>query len=220
MNKDTAINMDLSQSICVYPEDQSYIGSRADGVARIHLEREFAESGHTTSIVKFDKGSYFPAHTHHNGEEIYVLEGVFSDESGNYPKGSYIRNPPGSKHKPHSEQGCVIFVKLEQFKAGDDKQFSIKPDQYNWQQGIGNLKVLSLHEYGTESSALVFWPKGEKFQPHSHWGGEEILVLEGKLIDEHNTYPQGTWIRNKHMSEHHPYVEEDTLILVKTGHLK
>ena len=58
------------------------------------------------------------------------------------------------------------------------------------------------------------------FQPHKHWGGEEILVLEGTFYDEHGVYPKGTWIRSAHLSEHHPYTkEEGALIFVKTGHL-
>jgi anti-sigma factor ChrR (cupin superfamily) len=70
-----------------------------------------------------------------------------------------------------------------------------------------------------EQTALVKWPKNEKFISHKHWGGEEILVLKGIFIDEHGEYPQGYWIRSPHLSEHFPYVEEETIILVKTGHL-
>ena len=211
--------MDLSQSVCIYPDEQQWISSPADGVSRIHLEREHAESGHTTSIVKFDKGASFPAHTHPQGEEIYVLEGIFSDENGDYPKGTYLRNPPGSRHSPFTKEGCIIFVKLEQFKSNDDRQVCIKPNDQQWQQGIGNLRVLPLHQHESESTALVYWPANEIFKPHQHWGGEEILVLKGKMIDEHGEYPEGTWLRNKHMSHHHPRVQEETLILVKTGHL-
>ncbi|MCF6264135.1 MAG: cupin domain-containing protein [Xanthomonadales bacterium] len=78
--------------------------SPADGVSHVHLERSAEESGHVTSFVKFEPGSYFPAHSHPNGEEIFVLEGVFSDENGDYPAGTYIRNPQLclSYHPPES----------------------------------------------------------------------------------------------------------------------
>ena len=82
-----------------------------------------------------------------------------------------------------------------------------------------SLKVCSLHTHGTESTALVYWPANEVFQKHTHFGGEEIVVLKGCFIDEHGEYPQGSWIRSPHMSVHFPYVEEETLILVKVGHL-
>jgi anti-sigma factor ChrR (cupin superfamily) len=56
--------------------------------------------------------------------------------------------------------------------------------------------------------------------PHRHWGGEEILVLDGVFEDEHGRYPTGSWLRSPHQSEHHPFTGPDgALIYVKTGHL-
>lgn len=211
--------MDFSQPVCLRLKDQNWITSPADGVSRIHLEREAEESGHTTSFVKFEPGSFFPQHQHPQGEEIYVLEGVFSDEHGDYPAGTYIRNPPGSFHKPFTKEGCTLFVKLEQFQKDDAKHIVIRPENQHWQAGIGKLKVMPLHTHNTESVALVFWPENEAFQPHTHWGGEEIVVIKGKFIDEFGEYPKGCWIRSPHMSKHFPRVEEETLILVKVGHL-
>ncbi len=87
------------------------------------------------------------------------------------------------------------------------------------ERGQGNLKVLPLHQFETESVALVHWPKGETFHRHVHMGGEEVFVISGEFIDEHGRYPAGTWIRSPHMSTHTPYVEEETLLWVKVGHL-
>lgn len=78
---------------------------------------------------------------------------------------------------------------------------------------------MPLYKFKGEHVALVKWPAGEVFQPHSHFGGEEIFVLSGNFRDEHGTYPAHTWIRSPHLSEHYPYVEEETIIWVKTGHL-
>lgn len=219
--KDTyLLNMDFSKMACLLAKDQDWVKSPADGVSRIHLEREAAESGHTTSFVKFEAGSFFPQHVHIQGEEIYVLEGVFSDEHGDYPAGSYLRNPPGSQHTPFTKEGCTLFVKLEQFQKDDTQKIVLGPEDQQWQQGIGNLKVLSLHVHKTESTALVHWPANEVFQPHTHWGGEEIVVISGKFIDEFGEYPAGSWLRSPHMSQHFPKVEKETLILVKVGHLE
>ena len=214
------LNMDFTQPACVRAKDQQWIKSPADGVSRIPLEREAAESGHTTSFVRFEPGSFFPEHSHPQGEELYVLDGVFSDEYGDYPAGTYIRNPPGSRHKPFTNEGCSLFVKLDQFQKDDKKHIVIRPEEQQWQAGIGNLRVLSLHNHATESTALVHWPENEVFQPHTHWGGEEIVVIKGKFIDEYGEYPALSWVRNPHMSKHFPRVEEETLILVKVGHLK
>jgi len=213
------LNMDLGKPVCVRPEQQQWITSPADGVSRIPLERVAEESGHTSSFVRFAPGSSFPPHTHPQGEEIYVMEGVFSDEFGDYPAGTYIRNPPGSRHSPFTRDGCTLFVKLDQFQHDDLKAVVVRPEDQHWGPGLGNLKVLSLHSHNTESTALVWWPENEIFQLHTHWGGEEIVVLSGRFIDEHGEYPAGSWIRSPHMSKHFPRVEEETLILVKVGHL-
>jgi len=219
MTETYSLNMDLTKPAIHKPLEGDWVKSPADGVLRIHLEREAKESGHTTSFVRFEPGSHFPPHQHPQGEEIYVLDGVFSDENGNYPAGTYIRNPQGTSHKPFTKEGCTLFVKLEQFQNDDRKQVVLRPEDQHWQQGIGNLKVLSLHAHGTESTALVSWPAKEVFQNHTHWGGEEIVVIKGAFIDEYGEYPAGSWIRSPHLSKHFPRVEEETLILVKVGHL-
>ncbi|WP_127471754.1 cupin domain-containing protein [Thiomicrorhabdus aquaedulcis] len=211
--------MDFTQRVWVDTHAMEWQGSRADGVLRKPLEREFTEHGRTTSIVQFMPGAAFPKHTHPLGEEILVLDGVFSDERGDYPAGTYLRNPPNSSHAPFSKEGCVLFVKLDQFDPLDLDTVVLPTHQMPMQPGLGGLKVLPLHHYGTESCALVFWPKGERFQAHKHWGGEEILVLSGTFKDEHGAYPTGSWLRSPHLSEHFPYADEETLIYVKTGHL-
>lgn len=213
------LNMDFDKVATVLASQQQWVTSPADGVSRMPLEREEWESGHTTSLVRFRPGSSFPSHQHPLGEEIYVMEGVFSDENGDYPAGSYLRNPPGSRHQPFTREGCTLFVKLDQFHPDDSQQVVIRPEQQQWSAGIGNLKVLPLHEFQAHHTALVWWPRNEVFQQHTHWGGEEILVLKGEFCDEHGRYPAGSWIRSPHMSSHHPFVNEETLILVKVGHL-
>lgn len=211
--------MNFDERVVVNSNDLEWVSSPMSGVWRKPLAREAAESGHTTSVVRFDAGSYFSPHTHPVGEEILVLDGIFSDEQGDFPEGSYLRNPPGSKHKPFSEEGCTILVLLDQFSEGDTKQIHLNTKNTEWLPGHGNLQVMPLHEYQHEHIALVKWPAGEVFQAHKHFGGEEIFVLSGELKDEHGSYPAGSWLRSPHMSEHTPYVEEDTLIWVKTGHL-
>lgn len=213
------LNMNFAQRVVMETASQDWLPSPAPGVSRKPLAREFKEQGHATSIVRYDPGSRFERHPHPKGEEILVLEGIFSDETGDYPTGTYLRNPPGSSHAPFSDQGCVIFVKLDQFAEGDDATVRVDTTDTAWRPGQGGLQVMPLHEYMGEHTALVKWPAGERFVPHRHWGGEEILVLSGTFRDEHGDYPAMTWIRSPHLSEHFPYVSEETLILVKTGHL-
>jgi len=213
------LNMNFSKTVVIDTNEQAWMKSPMPGVERKPLAREDAERGHATSIVRYEAGASFSAHDHPLGEEILVLEGIFSDETGDYPAGTYFRNPEGFRHAPFSKNGCVIFVKLHQFKQGDDQRVCIDTNNKPWQQGIGGLQVMSLHQFGTESVALVKWPAGEHFQPHTHFGGEEIYVISGEFIDEYGHYPAGTWIRSPHLSKHNPYVERETIILVKVGHL-
>ncbi len=213
------LNMDFSKRVVIDTNQASWVASPMKGVWRKPLAREDAERGHATSIVRYEAGASFSAHDHPLGEEILVLDGIFSDETGDYPAGTYFRNPEGFRHAPFSKDGCVLLVKLHQFQKDDSHHVSIDTNTTSWQPGIGGLQVMPLHEFGTESVALVKWPAGEKFQPHTHFGGEEIYVISGEFIDEHGRYPAGSWIRSPHMSHHDPYVEQETIILVKVGHI-
>jgi len=216
------INADFSQRVIIRPDDYQWIPSPAVGVERMMLDRIGKETGHATSLVRYAADSEFPAHVHSGGEEILVLEGEFSDEHGNYPTGSYLRNPIGTSHAPKiGSAGATILVKLHQFDPLDTMQVNIDTSVAPWRPGLVNgLSVMPLHEFGTEHIALVKWAPFTKFQPHSHYGGEEIFVLNGTFHDEFGSYPTGTWLRSPHMSQHLPYTKDDgALIYVKTGHL-
>lgn len=203
------LNMNFDARVVINTDTQEWQPSPVTGVLRKPLAREDAERGHATSIVRYEANTSFHKHGHPLGEEIFVLEGIFSDETGDYPAGSYLRNPEGFMHTPYSKEGCLLLVKLHQFKKGDNQQIRINTHNTPWLPGIGNLEVMPLHSYKGESTALVHWPAG----------GEEIYVLSGEFIDEYGHYSAGTWIRSQHMSRHTPYVEQDTVILVKVGHL-
>ena len=205
----------------VYANEYTYVPSPLPGVSRMMLDRMGDEVARATSIVKYAAGAGYSAHTHGGGEEIFVLDGVFSDEHGDYPAGTYLRNPPGTSHTPFSKDGCTILVKLWQFAAGDTEQLTIDTNQSTWRPGlVPGLSVLPLHEHDGISTALVRWAPHTQFQSHMHPGGEEILVLQGLFRDEYGEYPVGSWLRNPRWSKHTPYTgAEGALIYVKVGHL-
>lgn len=213
------LNLDFSKRVAMETSTLDWVASPASGVWRKPLAREEAERGHATSVVRYDPGASFSAHNHPLGEEILVLEGVFSDETGDYPAGTYLRNPEGFRHAPFSREGCVLLVKLHQFLPGDETTVRIDTLTAPWRPGIGGLQVMPLHEFEGEHVAMVKWPPGETFHAHSHFGGEEIFVLSGTFCDEYGRYPRYSWLRSPHLSEHTPFVEEETVIWVKTGHL-
>ncbi|WP_415882534.1 cupin domain-containing protein [Neptuniibacter sp. QD34_54] len=218
----TRINADFEQRVVILPEDYHWVDSPMAGVERMMLDRIGDESARATSIVRYAPFSEFSPHVHSGGEEFFVLEGVFSDEHQDYPRGSYVRNPIGTSHTPKiGKEGAIIFVKLQQFNEADKEQKAIDTTKEPWLQGlVDGLTVMPLHEFEGEHVALVKWAPNTQFNPHRHFGGEEILVLEGTFYDEHGIYPKGSWLRSPHLSEHHPYTKDDgALIYVKTGHL-
>ena len=184
-------------------------------------DRVGGEVARATSLVRYQPGSSFARHVHGGGEEILVLEGVFSDEQGNYPAGSYLRNPPGSSHAPFSREGCVLFVKLWQFAAQDVEPVRIDTRTEPWRQGlVPGLSVMPLHEHDGVSTALVRWTPDTRFNAHTHPGGEEILVLWGLFRDDAGDYPELSWLRSPRQSQHVPFTgAEGALIYVKVGHL-
>ena len=107
------------------------------GVERRMLDRIGDEVARATSIVRYAANSRFSPHVHDEGEEFLVLEGVFQDEHGDFPAGTYVRNPPQSRHTPGSEPGCVLFVKLRQFDPADRTQVRLDTSKLPMQDVTG-----------------------------------------------------------------------------------
>jgi anti-sigma factor ChrR (cupin superfamily) len=211
---------DLSQRVALDTASLPWTPSPMAGVERRLLDRQGGEVARATSIVRYAPGSRFDHHSHGGGEEILVLEGIFSDEEGEYPTGTYLRNPPGSHHAPSSRGGCTLLVKLQQMHPQDRQRQRVATREAPWLPGlVPGLQVMPLHSFGSESVALVRWQPGTRFPAHGHPGGEEILVLEGVFQDEHGSYPAGSWLRNPPGSVHRPWSDAGCTIWVKTGHL-
>jgi anti-sigma factor ChrR (cupin superfamily) len=213
------INDDYSKRVVINHHDLPWIQSPESGVERRMLERMGDEVAKATSIVRYKPDSKFQIHTHDFGEEIFVLDGIFSDENGSYPAGTYIMNPPGSSHTPFSETGCTLFVKLRYLGPDQVDREVVETKTAPWFQGmVPGLHVMPLMKQGN-GSTLVRWAPQTYFNPHRHYGGEEIFVVDGVFEDENGRYPSGSWIRSPHMSLHKPFSIEGCTIFVKTGHL-
>lgn len=197
-----------------------WLPSPSPGVRRRLLERDGEEVARATTIVRYGAGCRFPAHRHGGGEEILVLAGIFSDEHGHYPAGTYLRNPVGSSHAPYSRGGCTLLVKLHQMHPLDRDRVVRDTTTGGWRAaGENGVAELPLHSFGSEQVALIRWAPGTELALHSHPGGEEILVLAGILEDEEGRYPRGTWLRNPSGSRHAPWSADGCTFLMKTGHL-
>ena len=190
-------NSDLDSRVVLFESDEKWRLSPSDGVKRLYLDRaNFSEYTSATSIVKFDKNSQFSGHTHQNGEEFFVLDGIFSDEHGDYPKGTYVRNPHGSCHSPFSKDGCKIFVKLRQFQK-DDSARIVRTVIEPWETYSEEVTYLKLYEFRNEIVYLAeFKPHSKINLPFKNKGGEEILILSGAIHDKGNNFEAITWIRD------------------------
>lgn len=214
------VNADFSQRVLIDTNALDWIPSPLAGVDRRMLDRVGDEVARATSIVRYAPGSAFSPHTHSGGEEFFVLEGVFSDEHGDYGPGFYVRNPVGSAHTPSSASGCTILVKLWQMDPAD--QTFVRTDTRNgaWQATENDgVEMLPLHEFGDERVMLFRLAPGAAVPLHDHPGGEELLVLDGELADEHGRYPQGSWLRSPPGKRHAPFSDTGCVIYVTLGHL-
>ncbi len=196
------------------------------GVERRMLERVGGEVALATSIVRYAPGSHFSAHTHALGEEFVVLEGVFSDEHGDYPAGSYVRNPPRSSHTPFSTDGCVIFVKLRQMRESDQQTVRVRPEARQWKTASSSSGGRALLHAGQGFSVeLVRLPANALWQSDvasTSTGGEELLVLEGSLAltqpADAALRPWG-WSRLPQGGHQGTAGAEGALLWIKRGHL-
>lgn len=191
------------------------------GVDRRMLDRIGGEVARATSIVRYAKGSAFPEHTHSGGEEFIVLEGVFQDEHGDYPAGTYVRNPVGTHHIPRSDPGCTIFVKLWQFDPEDQKQIAIDMNAAHLEPDPERAEVLQtiLAKRDHETVSLEEWGEHNSFELREQ-GGFEILLLAGSLALDGETYRQQDWIRWPDMkTARFETGEAGARLWIKRGHL-
>ena len=213
-------NDDITQQIVLNSSTLPWVDSRLSCMKCKLLEQRADEAARITSIERHEANTQLVTQIYPLGQEILVLEGEYEDEEGIYGVGTYIKNPPKSSRTIGSKSGCTLFVKNNYLTLDDNQRTILDTRSANWFQGlVTGLTVLPLAEFSTKHTALVRWAPETKFNPHRHYGGEEILVLEGVFEDEFGKYPAGTWMRSPHMSAHHPFSIEGCLILVMTGHL-
>jgi len=180
------IRADFHEPVVLHTDQMPWVDSPIAGVQRRRLDRIGDEVARATSIVRYDVGSAFPAHTHGGGEEIYVLEGTFADEHGAYPAGTYLRNPAGSRHTPRAPDGCVLFVKLWQMDL-DDQVVVRAPN------ASGRLV-----DRPGERVRVDRWAPGSQVPGLAPPGGLELLVIDGTLSwkgDSPTTLRRGGWVR-------------------------
>jgi anti-sigma factor ChrR (cupin superfamily) len=93
--------------------DTANAAFRPGMVAGLSVLPLHAHGTESVALVRWAPDTQFNPHTHLGGEEIFVLEGTFRDELGDYPSGTWIRSPHSSKHMPFTgPEGALILVKV------------------------------------------------------------------------------------------------------------
>jgi anti-sigma factor ChrR (cupin superfamily) len=220
---DDLINADFTQRIVLVTDDLPWTPSPQAGVERRLLDRVGGEVARATSLVRYAPHGVFPRHSHGLGEEFLVLDGVFSDEHGDYPAGTYVRNPPGSSHSPRTEPGCTILVKLRQMPGSESRRVVVDTGTARWGRTNVEGHRRQVLYASTETEEMVTLEKlaaGIALPSTGHEGGEEIFVLTGTLADDYGRYGAGTWIRNPPGSSSRLGSAEGAVFWAKRGHLR
>ena len=188
---------------------------------RVHLVGP-PESGQVTSVVRYEPHSRFPAHDHPEGEEILVLDGVFSDEHGDWPAGTLLLNPEGFRHTPFSEPGCLLFVKLRQFAGRERHHVIIDTHKLTWEpSSIPGATYKTLYQQAGFSDRILLetWGPQTDRGVISYGDGAELFVLEGKFVDEAGAYSAGCWLRLPKGYQHHPRSARGCILYIKRSGL-
>lgn len=212
------LNADFTSRVVVHSDRIDWVASPMAGVDRRMLDRIGGEVARATSIVRYAPGSKFSAHTHTGGEEFIVLEGVFQDEHGDYPAGTYVRNPPTTSHTPGAAEGCMIFVKLWQFDPEDRTQF-----RKDMSGALGDARdgvaTALLHSDARETVTYHVLEAGAMLA-NTDAGGIEMLVLGGAVQEGGETLEKGAWLRLPEGAALQAVAgESGAQVWIKTGHL-
>lgn len=219
---DERLNSDFSRRVVIATDRLPWIASPQAGVERRPLDRIGGEVARATSLVRYAPASVFPAHLHALGEEFLVLSGVFSDEHGDYPAGTYVRNPPGSRHAPRTDPGCVILVKLRQMKPSERQRVVLDLAAVPWRRGERDgheRRVLHIAEDGSERVMVESLMAGCTLAPDACVDGSEMFVLSGSIADEFGDYGAGTWVRTPAGFRHTLRSSTGATYWSKRGHL-
>lgn len=216
------LNDDFKRRAAVHGDAIAWVESPMPGVARKMLDRVGDEVARATSIVRYAPGSHFSMHVHGGGEEFLVLDGIFQDEHGDYPAGSYVRNPPQTRHTPGSSTGCTILVKLRQFMPSDTREVRLSLAEIPSAPDAGRPHVLlqPLHDDERESVRVETWAADKEiaFDPE---GGLEIFVLDGDFHESGERFRAWSWLRLPPGQALHALTgAAGARLWVKEGHLK
>ena len=149
--------------------------------------------------------------------DIYIYKGELLENGKEYWIGTFlIRSIDTNLYSGNS--GAILFVYSDVFKGTLHE--TIGPEERKWHRGSAvGMEIAPLINIGHQLS-LISWMPGTSISNHEHPFGEEIFVIKWELQDARGKYPAWTWQRFHPNSHHTPFVDVETLILLRNGHLR
>ncbi|MHA7835647.1 MAG: cupin domain-containing protein [Algiphilus sp.] len=218
------LNAELDRPVRADTQAMEWSPSPSGTVWRKRVHRAGPEeAGQVTSVVRYDPEAAFPTHDHPDGEEILVLDGVFSDEHGHWPAGSYLLHPEGFRHTPFSQPGCLLFVKLRQYPGARRKYVACQTHDLPWQPGDEDgvaRKCLYQQEGFSDETWLERWAPGTSVQARGYPEGAELFVINGAVEDDNGALTKGCWMRLPAGAHWNAHSDAGCTLYVKRGGLR
>lgn len=93
----------IEQSLRALADERSWKRTGLRGIDRIEISPGPGLASARTSFVRFAAGAHFPKHKHLGFEQVFVLEGSYTDDDG-------VLHAPGNLHEMHVETEHEFWV--------------------------------------------------------------------------------------------------------------
>lgn len=224
MTAATEVNADAEATLCIYTHDMDWTPTDHDGISEKILERIIDPvKGRVTALLKLEPGAALPTETLSTRTDIFVLEGTCSDGIATYGRRTFVRNPAGTEITLSSADGCELYIKRRNPIRDDDERMVIDTETVEW-TAFPHRGADVVHFYrdrhGIDTSRFGSVHTNVRIPSHDHSMGEETLIVEGVLKDEHATYGPGAWFRFPIGVPHAPYTDDQgCTMLIREGDL-
>lgn len=164
--------------------------ARRDGLEEKLLELAPARR---TALVRLPPRAVLPDEV----TDVLVLLGELREGPLLHRTGTYIHTPGGLA----TDGGCTLFVKQRPLRERARTVVDTRRVVFTPSHRPG-LSEAVLHDGADGLVVLLRFAPGTQIGHHHHRDGEELLVLEGEVLDEHGRYETGAWVRQPPGSSH------------------
>ena len=190
------INDDIRKKVVVHPRNKQWTAEHSGMCETLYLDLVDKVKPVATKLVRISPSSILPPEMIGGGKEVLVLEGTYNDQRGEYPTGSYMRFPPGTKQEAFTDKGCLLFVKTWQFEPTDRKRVNIDAFRAEMKRPRKRQGVVLQQLYSDyrEDVRIEHWERNHRLVIHQ-CNGLEVLLLSGEFFEPSASYKPLSWVR-------------------------